>query len=144
MRDDNKSLFLYTGLIFLVALIIILISLFGQTKFKSEKSLSASAPSGWGISEKAALISEENRQLIEKVSLLEDELARRDTQIGELTAENANQAELLKNYNIIMECYLLCGDRKYREARELLLSVNIEALPEKLKAVYDELVDKVS
>lgn len=144
MKDNNKSLFLYTGLIFLVALIIILISMFGQNSFKRKQTLAVSAPSGWGISEKAALISEENLKLEEENRQLKADLAERDTKIETLTAENASQSEIIKNYNILLNCYSLYRDRKYEDAKQLFLTVNAALLPTEVQGLYNELLEKIS
>lgn len=144
MKDNNKSLFLYTGLIFLVALIIILISMFGQNSFKRKQTLAVSAPSGWGISEKAALISEENLKLEEENRQLKADLVERDTKIETLTAENASQSEIIKNYNILLNCYSLYRDRKYEDAKQLFLTVNAALLPTEVQGLYNELLEKIS
>ncbi len=144
MKDNNKALFLYTGLIFLVALVIILISMFGQNNFKSKEVLPVSAPSGWGISEKAALISEENLKLEEENRSLKADLSDRDTKIETLTAENAAQAEVINNYNILLDCYTMYRDRKYEEAKNLFLTVNKSVLPAEVQFLYDELLEKIS
>lgn len=144
MKDNNKALFLYTGLIFLVALVIILISMFGQNNFKSKEALPVSAPSGWGISEKAALISEENLKLEEENRSLKADLSDRDTKIETLTAENAAQAEVINNYNILLDCYAMYRDRKYEEAKNLFLTVNKSVLPAEVQFLYDELLEKIS
>lgn len=144
MKDNNKALFLYTGLIFLVALVIILISMFGQNNFKSKEVLSVSAPSGWGISEKAALISEENLKLEEENRSLKADLSDRDTKIETLTAENAAQAEVINNYNILLDCYAMYRDRKYEKAKNLFLTVNKSVLPAEVQFLYDELLEKIS
>lgn len=144
MKDNNKSLFLYTGLIFLVALLIILLSLFGQTKFKKPDTLPASAPSGWGISEKISVVVAENEELLKKNSDLKGQINDRDIKITELTEMTAAQTELLESYNIIMNCYELCKNEQYAAAKELLKSVNTQILSPQMRMLYDELVNKVN
>jgi len=140
MKDDNKSLFLYTGLIFLVAIMLILLSFFGQSKFDEKTLPDGTRPSGWGIDKKAAVISEENMVLNQQLAQVNEQLAERDIKITELTAANNEQSELLNNYNIIVSCYSLCKEKKYTEAKEKLLTVNTEILSPEMRALYDELI----
>lgn len=143
MKDDNKSLFLYTGLIFLVALIIILLSFFGQAKFDKKILPEGTAPTGWGIDKKVAVISDENRVLTEKNAELTAELEEKNKQLEELTALNTSQTELMNNYNIILNCYTLYRDRKYTEAKELSGTVNTAILSPEVSELYNELLKEI-
>lgn len=61
-KNENRSLFLYTALIFLAAIAIILISFFSQVNLEKYGSEDSSPNT---ISEKTAQLSEENMMLLE-------------------------------------------------------------------------------
>ena len=67
-KNDNKSMFLYTALIFIVAVLLIIFSFLGQTNYakKISRKVSESPDKEMSISEKASILSEENTVLLEK------------------------------------------------------------------------------
>ena len=65
-KNDNKSMFLYTALIFIVAVLLIIFSFLGQTNMqKNQPQVSESPDKEMSISEKASILSEENTVLLE-------------------------------------------------------------------------------
>ena len=67
-KNDNKSMFLYTALIFIVAVLLIIFSFLGQTNMqKNQPQVSESPDKEMSISEKASILSEENTVLLEKI-----------------------------------------------------------------------------
>lgn len=128
-NNGNKSLFLYTALIFFVAVILIILAFFGQTNLqKNQPPISSEIPVQTPVSipEKAAVVSEENSKLIQEVSALKSELETANTE--------------LTNSKILLEAY----DAKLQnnaEALNLILSsLNYEQLSDEQKAVYDKLL----
>ena len=67
-KNNNKSLFLYTALIFIVAVLLILLSFFGQMNLqnKQPKVDENEQQQQEGISERASVLSEENKNLMEE------------------------------------------------------------------------------
>ena len=134
-NHGNKSLFLYTALIFFVAVILIILAFFGQTKVqKSQPPISSEAPvqTAASIPEKAAVVSEENAKLMQEVSELKSQLEKNTEEIEKLTEGQANDALLFSAY-----------DAKLRNDAEALntalSSINYEQLTEEQKAVYDKI-----
>lgn len=128
-NNGNKSLFLYTALIFFVAVILIILAFFGQTNLqKNQPPISSEIPVQTPVSipEKTAVVSEENSKLIQEVSALKSELETANTE--------------LTNSKILLEAY----DAKLQnnaEALNLILSsLNYEQLSDEQKAVYDKLL----
>lgn len=126
-KNDNKSLFLYTSLIFIVAVLLIVLSFFGQTNLKkSQPPVEASAePSNSGITERAAVLSEENKNLIE-----------------ENTALKAENQELLKKQtmnDILLSAngYFSLGNNA--KALEMLNAVIYDELSVDQKIIYDNI-----
>ena len=66
-HKNNKSLFLYTALIFLVALLMIIVSFFGQSHLESIRETEQKAKN---LTEKTSMLSDQNLYLTEQVSNL--------------------------------------------------------------------------
>lgn len=74
-KNDNKSMFLYTALIFIVAVLLIIFSFLGQTNMqKNQPQVSESPDKEMSISEKASILSEENTVLLENNSNLKKKI----------------------------------------------------------------------
>ncbi len=86
-KKSNRSLFLYTALIFVAAIAVIALSFFSQINAeKSREALAVEEKNANSITEKTAQLSEENRILLETTNSL-------NKKIEELTAENSEMAE---------------------------------------------------
>lgn len=129
-KNNNKSLFLYTALIFIVAVLLIILSFFGQTNLEKnqpkveESSQQTQAPVS-GITEKAAVLSEENKTLLEENIKLKDEnqkLIQKQTTNDILLSANG---------------YFAMGNNA--KALEMLLAVNYDELSVDQKIIYDNL-----
>lgn len=124
-KNDNQSLFIYTGLIFFVALLLIILSFFGQKNLKkNQPKVDEPAPEA-GISERAAILSEENKNLIEENKQLKEQ----NTILIE--KQTANDL-LLSAYG-----YMSLGNNA--KAGEMLLAVNYELLTSDQKIIYDNI-----
>ncbi len=129
-KNNNKSLFLYTALIFIVAVLLIILSFFGQTNLEKnqpkveESSQQTQAPVS-GITEKAAVLSEENKTLLEENIKLKDENQK-------LIQKQATNDILLSANG-----YFTMGNNA--KALEMLLAVNYDELSVDQKIIYDNL-----
>ena len=86
-KKSNRSLFLYTALIFIAAIAVITLSFFSQINAeKSREALLVKEKNANSIIEKTAQLSEENRILLETTNSL-------NKKIEELTNENSEMAE---------------------------------------------------
>lgn len=127
-KNNNKSLFLYTGLIFVVAVLLILLSFFGQMNLqknqpKTEETEEVTQTTNTGITERAAVLSEENKNLLEE-----------NTQ---LKKENEELLEKIVQNDILLAAngyYTLGANDK---ALERLLAVDYENLTTDQQMIYD-------
>lgn len=135
-KNDNKSLFLYTALIFFVAIVLIILSFFGQTNLKknqpeieqnTEQSQAVS-----GITEKAAILSEENKVLLEQNKTLTAENEA-------LKAENEALVKKQNTNDILLSSYGYYTLGNNEKALELLKAVNYAELSSDQKMIYDKL-----
>lgn len=123
-KNDNKSIFLYAGLIFVVAVLLIILSFFGQTNLiKHQPVVDEPVVPETGITERAAVLSEENKNLIEENKQLKEQ----NEQL--LEKQTANDL-LLSAYG-----YMSLGNSA--KAGEMLGAVIYETLTSDQKMIYD-------
>ena len=147
-ENNNRSLFLYTSLIFIVAIIMILIAFFGQNNLQKNQPIQSEAELT-SITEKAAELSEDNRILLEENQKIIDENTRLSADNTRLTAENENVIQQLdslsienKNNQTLIKVYEFMYKSQKKNARNLLQTVNQEELTEEQKTFYNILLKK--
>lgn len=133
-KNNNKSMFLYTALIFVVAILLIVLSIFGQTNLQKsqpevEQTLEPSKQLGNSISEKAAVLSEENMVLLEENKSLK--------------SENEKLKEQSKNVDLLMSANGYMSMNNKEKAAEQLAKVNVELLTEDQKILYNQIKEFV-
>ena len=79
-KNSNRSMFLYTALIFVVAILLIVLSFFGEANLEKNQpaikgTMEPAKQLNTSISQRAAVLSEENRILLEENQELKDEIA---------------------------------------------------------------------
>ena len=140
-NSDNKSLLIYTSLIFSVAIVMIIVSFFAQTHLDQSKVGEVDLEKV-DLSNKAAQVSEENMQLVELNKSLKDTNAA-------LLSENETLKETKETMQKEIDAYsalalvsekLLGGNK--RAARTLLENIYTEDLTQEQKEIYDTLVKK--
>lgn len=140
--NDNKSLFLYTGLIFIAAIVMIVISFFAQTHLEQESAIEMGAENV-RLSNKAAQVSEENLQLVELNKTLR--INNKDL-IDKNSALTLERDALLKEnaaYEAFLDVYEKLLKKDEKKAMELLGGIYTEDLTPELKELYDTLVKKL-
>ena len=142
-NNNSKSLFLYTALIFFVAIILIILAFFGQTNVQRsqppiEESLATQAPAP-GITEKASILSEENTKLIQEVSGLKEQLASKDETIAGLNSQIESFNIIQDNNALLFHAYESKLSGNIDDLKEILSTINYEQLTPEQKTVYDNL-----
>ncbi len=141
-KGDNKSLIMYTSLIFIAAVIMIILSSFGQRHLE-EMRVSEKAAENVSLSNKAAQVSEENMQLVELNKTLMHEKQALTEERDTLLVEKETVSKEISGYSALITVYdKLCGGNK-SEARELLAGIYTEDLSQEQKEIYDTLAKKV-
>lgn len=142
MSENKKpaSLFLYTALIFLVALIMIVLSFFGQNHFNEYEETKQQAKT---LTEKASVISEENLTLTEQVSSLkesieqyEDDIADKNNKINDLTGKTTAYEQLIAAYERLYE-------NKKDEALKIIEQIDSSRLTDDAINLYNQINDLV-
>lgn len=118
MNENKKptSLFLYTALIFLVALIMIVLSFFGQNHYEENEKTQQQAKT---LTEKASIISEENLNLTEQVSDLTETIENHESTIS----EQNTQIEALNNKTAVYEMLISAYERLYENKKDEALAI---------------------
>lgn len=123
-NNNNRSLFLYTALIFIVAILLIIISIFGESH--SSRVLPSPSPSQESaIAEKASALSAENLRLTEEVSSLK--------------AQNAETKKQLEIYTSLSEALYHKVQGNVDSAKQIIASLDYEMLDEKQKELYNSI-----
>ena len=142
-KNENKnikSLFLYTALIFLVALLMIILSFFGQNHADKLKETEQRAQT---ITERASALSDENLRLTSKITELEGEKEALLKDLSEKTVILENLTIQKSNEDKVMEAYVAYNQRRYSKAGEIIKEVNPDALGANAKELYDRIAQKL-
>ena len=138
-KNDNKSMFLYTALIFIVAVLLIIFSFLGQTNMqKNQPQVSESPDKEMSISEKASILSEENNSNLKKEN---QELSEENIQLksdNESLTQKQSQNDLLLSAN----GYFTLGNNSM--ALETLDKVNYNDLSSDQKIIYDNIKNNIN
>lgn len=135
-KADNKTLIMYTSLIFIAAILMIVISFFAQRHLE-KLNVNETAQENVTLSNKSAQVSEENMQLVELNKALKDANAKITEANDALLIENEQFKGEIKSYNLLIDVYdkLLAG--KKSAARKLLKDIYTENLSAEQKKIYD-------
>ena len=130
-KNSTKSLFLYTALIFVVALLLILISFFGDSNL--QRSITHTEPTQTPaasqypnkISERAAELSEENMRLMGENKTLKE--------------ENTTLKSELETYKKLFSAKEQKEAGNIEEATRILEEISYESLDNGQQAMYNEI-----
>ena len=140
--NTNRSLFLYTALIFGAAILIIIFAFFGQqniNKMQPETPAETVSPAADGITQKAAQVSEQNALLVtqnEALNSLNKELAEDKENLQQ---ENTELEIHYSNGIIFCSVYQYIYDKNFDDAREALSTINPDSLTDAQKLIYTNL-----
>jgi uncharacterized protein HemX len=140
-KSDNKSLVIYTSLIFMAAILMIVVSFFAQ-KHLEDARVSQTEAENITLSNKAASVSEENVQLVELNKTLKSENTNLTQANEQLTAEKEALLAETAAYKGLNQVYKLLLEKKTKAAREKLGSIYTQDLSPEQKEIYDYLVKK--
>lgn len=131
-EKNNKSFFLYTALIFIVAIIMVMIAFLGQSNVHKNQQTNIT---GNSITENAAKVSEDNAHLHE-------ELNKASQKISEYEAELQSEKELKNTYDLVLSAYLYAEAGNIDMANQILTSVNKELLSGDILIIYENTLQR--
>lgn len=143
-QNNNKpshgnSMFLYTALIFVMALILIILSFFGQT------NLSVLRKNGdKSTLSQANQLTDTPADDIKESEVPNEEYAQMTNTISELDTENKNLKNELSTYDSLLSAngYISAGDKE--NAKLTLEAIDVETLTENQKILYDNIIKKIN
>jgi len=133
-NNNNKSLFLYTALIFIVAILLILIAFFGDANL--EKSMNSALQTAEPtvtqkadatIPERAAIISQENQKLMEENQ--------------KLKTESESAKKQLEIYASLTKALTEKEAGNVDGAKEIIAGLDAESLDELQKSLYNKVIE---
>lgn len=131
-NKESRSMYLYTALIFVVALLLILIAFFSQTNItrlgKRAEEFSTQAP--------AAEVSQEPSS--------SEQLATISNMAHQLDSENKILKEQLNIYDELALANQCIADDEYEQADAIISSINADNLSENQKLLYEQIKEKLN
>lgn len=133
-KRQNNSMFIYTALIFVVALILIILAFFGQTNLtnlrKAAEDVPASEAPSETVSETAAP---------QPTSTAVEELAILTNTVSNLRAENDSLQKTIDTYENLLSAngYISVGNTDM--AQEILNTIDRNALSDDQKILFDQI-----
>ena len=138
---NQKSLYLYTALIFIVALVVIILSFFGQSNLDKINKVTEDNKS---ISEKSAVLSEQNMNLVEENRSLKQAVTDKDEKIAALEAQLVTNHELIDTYNTLMTAHKFFLLKDYKQTREYLDTIDYNLLQSDSILLYTKMMDETN
>lgn len=133
-QKENKSMYLYTALIFVVALLLILLAFFGQTNI----SRLGNRANEMGVSTEIESASPTN------TPPTTEEFARISNMASALDSENKELKDKLSVYDNLINANDLASQGKYTEAREITDLIDETTLTDSQKVLYNDIKDKIA
>ena len=144
-KNDNKSMFLYTALIFIVAVLLIIFSFLGQTNMqKNQPQVSESPDKEMSISEKASILSEENTVLLENNNNLKKENQELSEENIQLKSDNESLTQKQSQNDLLLSAKVSFPFAKQVRLLETLDKVNYNDLSSDQKIIYDNIKNNIN
>lgn len=131
-------MFLYTALIFVVALILIIISFFGQTNLSEIRKNHEQNK----LNQTQQLNDGNNTE--NKKEVTDEQYAQMTNRISELETENKNLKNELSTYDNLLAAngYISAGDKE--NANTVLEAIDTETLTDNQKLLYDNIIKQIN
>ena len=131
-NNNTKSLFLYTALIFLVALLLIVIAFFGEANL--EKSIDGAINTAEPMKQ-----DNKNNSITKRASTLSDENQKLLSENKAIKTENEELKAQLDLYKTLLEAKTLKQNGDIEGAKKLIEDIDYEQLDSTQKSVYNEI-----
>ena len=131
-NNNTKSLFLYTALIFLVALLLIVIAFFGEANL--EKSIDGAISTAEPMKQ-----DNKNNSITKRAATLSDENQKLLSENKSIKTENEELKAQLDLYKTLLEAKTLKQNGDVEGAKKLIENIDYEQLDSAQKSVYNEI-----
>lgn len=131
-KKENRSMYLYTALIFVVALLLIIVSFFSQTNISK-------------LGNRANEFTTEKPVITETPSAdTSEDLARISNMAATLDTENKNLKAQLEIYEKLADAIVYINTSNQAEAQALIDTIDQTLLSDKQRMFYDEIKTKLN
>lgn len=146
-NNENKSLFLYTSLIFIVAILLIILAFFGQANVQKsqpraeepEQTAQVTSQPAGGITERVAELSEDNRVLLAEKAQLEEKLNEKDEEIESLKSDKQSAEKKMSDYDLLLSAYGYMSLGNDAKALEVLGKIDASKLSSDGQILYNSI-----
>lgn len=136
-NTQNNSMFLYTALIFAVALVLIILSFFGQTNLsnlrKNHTALTEQPQATQSATPTQAPSTEMN-----------DEFAKMVNTISSLDEENKDLKKKAETSDVLFEANAYLQNSDTENAKTAIEKIDVNALTENQKILYNQIISKIN
>ena len=143
-KKDNKSLFLYTALIFIAAIVIVVISFFSQINLEKKHNEYIGDQAANSITEKTAQLSEENMVLLETTKNLNQQNSQLTEEKNELVGKNTALEESNRSSEQLYKIFNLINKKDLDTAKQQLEEVDAADFSGEKLVFYNYLKDKLN
>ena len=133
-EQHSHSIYMYTALIFIVALLMIVMAFFGQSNLNKNQ---IAEPTGNTISEKSAALSEENLVLRERNIALQEKLEKTEEELESETA-------LKETRELIISAVIAAKNGDYIKSSQILDTINKDLLGSEDLEIFDAIKAKAA
>lgn len=134
---QNRSMFLYTALIFAVALLLIILAFFGQTNLTNLRRTADEA----AATEIAMALPTPTPALTETAPPDPDALAKLSNTVSTLDAENKELKAINDTYDVLSSAVKYVSEGNKAEAQKAIDTVEASKLTDAQKALYDYIIN---
>ena len=136
-NKQSNSMFIYTALIFVVALILIILAFFGQTNLANLRKNAESEYNAEPVPTAAAVAEETSQPSDEELAIMVNRLSN-------ITAENNALKANLTTYETLLAANGYISVENTDKAQELLSTVDRNALTDDQKILFDQITNTIN
>ena len=137
-ENDNRSLFLYTGLIFALAILIVITSILAQHNLeKKSKEVTGEAVETMTIGEKTAQLSEENMILLETQKKLNQRITELEDSNKEISEKLTRAEKTIADEETLYSIYKSVQAGDINAAVEAAKTLDRDTLSKAQQEAYD-------
>ena len=129
-RKENRSMYLYTALIFVVALLLIIMAFFGQTNITK-------------LGNRASEYETPSPEVVTPAPVDNDEFAKISNLAAELDAENKTLKSRIEVTDKLLSANAHVKASDFMSAQTVIETVDAETLTDTEKILYDEILIKL-
>ena len=132
-KKENRSIYIYTALIFAVALVLIILTAFSQPRVNK-------------LGKRAEEFKPEATESVstDEIAKYANMAASLDTENKELNSEISEKNKQIRTYEFLLTANAQVSDGQFVEAEEMLTQIDATTLTENQTILYNEITEKIN